>query len=152
MSIADIPVEAHGVVRARRRQRICELDYRRELVRLKAAGYSQRQLSRWLGLTQPAVQSALATAAKVAMPVEGFSGATPAEICERYAAGFIDREQLVDELVRFPYVPRTKTGGYDSLLIDPPGAWSEVDDATRRGVIEDDVYEEVLEKRHGLSG
>jgi hypothetical protein len=94
------------------------------------------------------VLSALRTAAKVAMPLEGFSGATPYEICQRYAGGLIDRGQLVDELTRFPYVPGGQTDGYDSLVVDPPGTWSEVADAVDAGLIEDDVYEEVFNLWH----
>lgn len=149
MTIADMPAEVRKVVQAKRRMKIDELDYRRGLVEVQNKGYSQRQLSAWLGLKQPSVQSALQTAAKVTMPMEGFSGATPYEICERYDAGLIDRAQLVAELTRFPYVPGGTTDGYDSLIVDPPGTWSEVSDAIRRGLIEDDVYEEVFNRRHG---
>lgn len=150
MAIVEVPVEARAAVRARRRKEIDELDYRRELRRLREHGYSQRDISKWLGIAQPSVLSALRTAAKVAMPLEGFSGATPYEICQRYAAGFIDRENLVDELTRFPYVKGGQTDGYDSLIVDPAGTWSEVEDAAHRGLIEDDVYEEVFDRRHGI--
>lgn len=150
MTIAEVPAEARAAVLARRRKEIDELDYRRELRRLGEHGYSQRDISKWLGIAQPSVLSALRTAAKVAMPLDGFSGATPYEICQRYAAGFIGRPQLVDELTRFPYVKGGQTDGYDSLIVDPAGTWSEVDDAARRGLIEDDVYEEVFNRRHGL--
>jgi hypothetical protein len=78
------------------------------------------------------------------MPLEGFSGATPKEICERYAAGEISREQLVDELVRFPYAPRGETDGYDSLLVDPPGSFAEVEEAGFSGLIGLDEYEQVF--------
>src|SRR5690606_7749494 len=103
------------------------------------------------GIAQPSVLSALRTAAKVTMPLEGFSGATPYEICQRYANGLIDRAQLVDELTRFPYVEGGHTDGYDSLIVDPPGTWSEVSDARRRGLIEYDVYEEVFNRRHNIT-
>jgi hypothetical protein len=86
----------------------------------------------------------------LSMPIENFSGATPEEICRRYAAGFLTREQLVDELARFPYVKGGTTDGYDTLIVDPPGAWSEVDDAARLGLIDDAIYEEVFSLRHGL--
>lgn len=150
MTIAEVPAEARAAVLARRRKEIDELDYRRELRRLEEHGYSQRDISKWLGIAQPSVQSALRTAAKVPMPLDGFSGATPYEICQRYAAGFIGRPQLVDELTRFPYVEGGHTDGYDSLIVDPAGTWSEVDDAVRRGLIGDDIYEEVFNRRHGL--
>ncbi len=151
MAIADVPVEARAAVRARRRKEIDELDYRRELRRLEERGYSQTQISKWLGIAQPSVLSALRTAAKVTMPLDGFSGATPYEICQRYAGGLIDRAQLVDELTRFPYVEGGHTDGYDSLIVDPAGTWSEVSDARRRGLIENDVYEEVFNRRHNTS-
>ena len=150
MTIAEVPAEARAAVLARRRKEIDELDYRRELRRLDQHGYSQREIAKWLGIAQPSVLSALRTAAKVPMPLDGFSGATPYEICQRYAAGFIDRAKLVDELTRFPYVKGGQTDGYDSLIVDPAGTWSEVSDAARRGLIEDDVYEEVFNRRHGL--
>lgn len=84
------------------------------------------------------------------MPLSGFSGAAPYEICQRYAAGFIDRVKLVDELTTFPYVKDGQTDGDDSLIVDPGGTWSEVSDARRRGLIEDDVYEEVFNRRHSV--
>ncbi|MFT4281508.1 hypothetical protein [Microbacterium sp.] len=151
MTIAEVPAEARAAVRARRRKEIDELDYRRELRRLDERGYSQTQISKWLGIAQPSVLSALRTAAKVTMPLEGFSGATPYEICQRYAGGIIDRAQLVDELTRFPYVEGGHTDGYDSLIVDPAGTWSEVSDARRRGLIENDVYEEVFNRRHNIA-
>lgn len=151
MTIAEVPAEARAAVLARRRKEIDELDYRRQLRRLELGGYSQRDIARWVGITQPSVLSALRTAAKVPMPLEGFSGATPYEICQRYAAGFIDRAQLVDELTRFPYEKEGHTDGYDSLIVDPPGTWSEVSDARRRGLIEDGIYEEVFSRRHGIT-
>ncbi|CAN7552703.1 hypothetical protein LJR186_004000 [Microbacterium foliorum] len=151
MTIAEVPAEARAAMRARRRKEIDELDYRRELRRLEERGYTQTQISKWLGIAQPSVLSALRTAAKVAMPLDGFSGATPYEICQRYAGGLIDRTQLVDELTRFPYVEGGHTDGYDSLIVDPAGTWSEVSDARRRGLIENDVYEEVFNRRHNTA-
>lgn len=148
MAFTEIPEWARAAVRARHRKDMDELDYRRELRRLDQQGRSQREIAKWLGIAQPSVLSALRTAAKVTMPLDGFSGATPYEICQRYAAGFLDRTQLVDELTRFPYVKGGQTDGHDSLLVDPPGTWSEVSDAIRRGLIEDGIYEEVFNARH----
>lgn len=149
MTIEEIPAEARAAVRARRRIEIDELDYKRALRRMEEHGYTRREISRWIGITESSALSALETAAKVEMPLDGFSGAVPYEICQRYAVGFIDRAQLVDELTRFPYVKGGQTDGYDSLIVDPPGTWSEVVDAIHRGLIDDDVYEEVFNRRHG---
>lgn len=145
----DIPTDAKAAVRARLRKDIDELDYRRELV-LLSKRYSQREISGFLGIAQPSVSSALKTAQNLSMPIENFSGATAEEICRRYGAGFMTREQLVDELARFPYVKGGATDGYDSLVVDPPGAWSEVADAVRWGLIDEGIYEEVFNRRHGL--
>lgn len=149
MTAPNLPTEARNAIRLRQRREIDDLDYRREVRRL-GERHSQRQIGRWLGITQPSVQKTLKVAAKDPAPVEGFSGATPYEICQRYAAGFIQREQLVDELTRFPYVEGDKTNGYDSLTVDPAGTWAEVSTAVRRGLIEDDVYEDVFNRRHDL--
>jgi hypothetical protein len=149
VTLTDIPTDAQPAVRARLRKDIDELDYRRELV-LLSKRYSQRDISKFLGIAQPSVSSALKTAQNLSMPIENFSGATPEEICRRYGAGFLTREQLVDELARFPYVKGGTTDGYDTLIVDPPGAWSEVADAVRWGLIDDAIYEEVFNLRHGL--
>jgi hypothetical protein len=83
--------------------------------------------------------------------LDGFSGATPYEICERYAAGMIDRERLVDELARYPYVPTPRTESLaDDLLMTPPGTWADVCDADRRGLIPEDVYGEVMARQDAL--
>ena len=73
---------------------------------------------------------------------------TPYQICQLYKEGVIDRELLIEKLVAYPYVPEKQTDGYDSLIVDPPGTWSEVSDALRHGLIEEDVYDEVFNKRH----
>ncbi|NTW39882.1 MAG: hypothetical protein HGA44_08315 [Cellulomonadaceae bacterium] len=147
MTITEIPAEARPAVRLRRRREIDELDYRRELRRLTERGYSQREVARWLGISQPALSSALRTAARVEMPATGFSGASPLEICQRYAAGLIERAQLVDELTRWTYARRDRTDGYDSLAVDQEGTWADVEFAAGTGLIEDEVYDEVFQKR-----
>lgn len=152
MTRTDIPVEAQAAVRARHREDIGELDYRRELRRLREQGFTQTQIGNWLGLAQPSVLSALRTAEKVPMPIEGFSGATPYEICERYAAGFITRDQVIDELTRFPYKEESRTDGYNSIVVDPPGTWSELVRASFRGLIDDELYEEVFNRHHHTAG
>lgn len=81
---------------------------------------------------------------------DGGAIVTPYALCQRYADGLIDRAQVVDELTRFPYVQGGQTDGHDSLIVDPAGTWAEVSVARRRGLIEDDVYEEVFNRRHGI--
>jgi hypothetical protein len=74
----------------------------------------------------------------------GFSGASPYEIAERYSAGEITREQLVEELVRWEYRPARATDGLDWMTGDS-GEFSEtVGRALDEGLIDDATYDEVL--------
>lgn len=69
-------------------------------------------------------------------------------ICERYASGGLSRDELIEELVSYPYVEEGRTDGYDWLAVDPPGTWSEISEATSRGLIDGDVYAEVFWRLH----
>lgn len=95
----------------------------------------------------PPSRRALEPEGNLLQPLEGFSGATPLESCKRYAAGHLSREQLVDELVRFPYVAFERDP-FDDFSADPPGAWSELGDAEERGLIDENIYEKVFSLRH----
>lgn len=101
-------------------------------------------------LAQPTVHKMLKVAERDPEPPAGFSGATPMEICQRFDAGEFGRDELVDQLVRFPYAEGGRTDGYDSLIVDPPGTWSEVSRAVEVGLIDEDVHEDVFNRRHGL--
>lgn len=134
--------------RLRSRRAVDGLDYLRELRRL-SAGMSQTDLAQSLGVTQPTISAALKSAAKVPDLLEGFSGASAYEIAQRYAAGEIDRDQLVDELTRWEYVPTPHTEGpYDDLLILPEGTFEEVGRALDQGLIEGETYDVILHGRH----
>lgn len=78
----------------------------------------------------------------------GPGGTTPLVICERYASGGLSRDELIEELVSYPYVEEGRTDGYDWLAVDPPGTWSEISEATSRGLIDGDVYAEVFWRLH----
>lgn len=90
-----------AVRRLRHRHIIDRLDYLRGLRQL-ASGMTQADLARELGLTQPSISSALKSAAKIADPPAGFSGASVYEIAQRFTAGELTREDLVDQLSRWP--------------------------------------------------
>ncbi|APT91866.1 hypothetical protein CPHO_01920 [Corynebacterium phocae] len=145
----DLPDKVKKALRLRQRRDIAELDYRRQLRQLHEE-FTQRELGKMLNIAQSSVQKTLKVAEKEAPPVEGFSGATPYEICQRYAAGEMLRDKLIDELTRFPYTKSDKTDGYDSLTVDPKGTWAEVSQAIRQGLIDEDVYEIVFNRRHGI--
>ncbi len=149
MRIHEIPDDAKPAGYARLRRELAEVDYRRELRRLVERGYEKQQIMRWIGITEKFLDAALQGTERDLMPLEGFSGGTPDEICKRYAVGEIDRAQLIDELVRYPYAEEGVTDGYDTLIVDPPGTWSEVSAAVRYGYIGREIYGEVFDMRHG---
>jgi hypothetical protein len=145
MTARDVPEEVAPAASALLRLRLAELDYLREVRRLLDAGRPEEELARELRVFKPEDLARLRAAREVSMPLEGFSGALPMEICERYAVGLIDRERLVDELARYPYAPGPKPDALDWIAIEVPGIWAEVSDARRRGLIDDQVYREVFE-------
>lgn len=140
--------EIDAVVLSRRKLDLDDLDYKRKLIRAHNGGVSQVDLARALGIAQPSVSDALKRAKAISTVPDGFSGATPTEICKRYAVGEIDRADLVDQLARFPYASGGSTDGYDSLIVDAPGTWAEVDAAVDEGLIDEEIYEDVFNRRH----
>lgn len=134
----------------RSRRDLIELDIRREVKQFRRDGLSERKIAALVEASQPTIHKMLEVADRDPDPLEGFKGATPLEICQRYDAEEFGRDELIDQLVRFPYAKGGKTDGYDSLIVDPPGTWSEVSQAVDRGLIDEDVYEDVFNRRHGL--
>lgn len=145
MTTIAVPEEVQQAARLRRRRDIDDIDYRRALRAIREKGYSQRRVADALGISQSALSQQLRGLDAVEPPREGFSGATPLEVCQRYAAGFIDRDQLIDELTRWPYAKRGKTDGFDGLAVDPPGTWGDVTKALRDGLIDAETYDQVLD-------
>ncbi len=143
----DNPERAGAAVLARRRRDLAELDFRREVRRLLDGGDSVEDVAVWVGLPlRPEhAQEVVRAASEVSMPVEGLSGATPYEICERYSVGEFDRAQLIDELKRYPYVPGGRPAPGDDLIVDPPGTSFEISHAKRMGLVDEAVYRDVFD-------
>ena len=139
----DVQADKHLAMVARQRKLLADLDYKREIARLRARGYTQTDIAQWTGLAQ----STIAVTEEVPEIVPGFSGATPLEIAQRYAAGFIDRDQLVDELGRFPYVPQDRLNPADpfDFTLYTDGSWDDIATASYLGLIDDDTYRAVLD-------
>lgn len=96
-----------------------------------------------LNRSEQEVEALIAQAASLADAPKGFSGADPYEIAQRYASGQLTRDQVIDELSRWPYVPSESHGweGYTS------GTWEKfVIPAHRSGLIDDDVYTAALNR------
>ncbi|WP_297742948.1 hypothetical protein [uncultured Tessaracoccus sp.] len=148
MTVMDIPVDAVAAKKARVRRDMGDLDYKRSVMRLKSGGATQKAIAQMIEVAQPTVHKLLKNAATVPMPVEGFSGADPYEICERYAADLISREQLIDELSRWEYVPQQRPiDEFDDLLFDVPGSIDDLERALRRGLIDDELFDELPDLR-----
>jgi hypothetical protein len=143
VTVQEVPALAE-VRRLRHRQAVDRIDELR-LVRRLSRSMPQTALARALAVSQPAIHKAIRRAESLGEAPEGFSGAGPYEIAERYAAGLIGRERLVDELSRWPYSATAATDGVDWLVDEPPGAFGEVTRAALDGLIDDDVYALVLE-------
>lgn len=140
--------DVRAVVRLRHRQVVDRLDELR-IVRRLADTMTQTEIAQVLMISQPAVNKKLRAAARVADLPDGFSGASPYEIAERYVAGQIDRDRLINELARWPYAPTPKTDGFDWLVEDGAGTFEEVGRALDDGLLDDDTYDAVLAAKSG---
>lgn len=133
------------LLKARQRVEVDALDYKRTL-KAAAGGMTQREMAALLGMSQPAVAKALQRAQAVPAVVGEFNAASPYEVCQRYAAGFIDREELVRLLVEWPYKPTPWANEYGEYEESLDGTWEEVGDALRHELIDAATYDEVLMK------
>ena len=150
------PIEAAR--RAKARRELGRLDYIRS-VRAAVAELGQGVVSRALGVSQPAISKLLADAeARGVLPVpDGFSGASPYEIAERYAAGYVNRDAMINELSVWPYV---RDDGADDGVHEldftpypvPPGTFEEVGQAFDEGLIDGDAYEQILDASDEVPG
>lgn len=136
------------LLKARQRMEVDALDYKRTL-KAAADGMSQREMAALLGMSQPAVAKALQRAQSVPAVVGEFNAASPYEVCQRYAAGFIDRDELVRQLVAWPYKPTPWANEYGEYEVSLEGTWEEVGDALRHELIDAATYDEVLRKTAG---
>lgn len=85
---------------------------------------------------------------------EGFSGASPYEIAERYAAGDVDRDEMVRQLSAWPYARNEGLAAahpeWDSTPCpDTPGSLEEVGQAFDEGLIDAEAHDQIL---HALDG
>lgn len=136
------------LLKARQRVEVDALDYKRTL-KAAAGGMTQREMAALLGMSQPAVAKALQRAQAVPAVVGEFNAASPYEVCQRYAAGFIDRAEVVRQLVAWPYKPTPWANEYGEYEESMDGTWQEVVEAADNGLIDDAIYDEVLKRTAG---
>ncbi|UUL75526.1 helix-turn-helix transcriptional regulator [Pseudarthrobacter sp. Fe7] len=146
----------HAIDQARRalaREDLGRLDYIRALREAVQQGLGQREIARALHITQSAISQALTKAESKGVKAipEGFSGASPYEIAERYAAGDIDRDEMIRQLSAWPYVKspdhteQLATEWKAILPPDPPGTFEEVGEAFDKGLIDGEAYDIILD-------
>jgi hypothetical protein len=150
MTTATQSPDVRALVRLRHRQVVDRLDELR-IVRRLADTMTQSEIAQVLLISQPAVNKKLRAATRVADLPDGFSGASPYEIAERFVAGQIDRDRVIDELARWPYTSTPKTDGLDWLVEDGAGTFEEVGRALDDGLLDDDTYDAVLTAKSGRS-
>lgn len=135
------------VARARMIRDLSDLDFKRALVAEINSGTTQQEVARSARMSQAAISQHLKNARTIDFPKPGFSGSTPLEVCERYAAGQISREQAKEELVVWPYLPIPEPENFfDDGGPVPPGTWDDVIIAADRGYIDEALYSEILEE------
>jgi hypothetical protein len=136
--------------RARARRELGGLDYVRS-VRAAVTAYGQGVVARELGVSQPGISKLLSQSEVRVKPVpEGFSGASPYEIAERYAVGDIDRAEMIRELSAWPYAENEGAAAaareWESTpYVDTPGSFAEVGRAFDEGLIDGDAYDAILD-------
>lgn len=135
--------------RSRLRAHLAQLDYLRDLAEASVLGATQTEIARELRVTQPAISKSLKSASATPRVLDGFHGGSPYEIAERYAAGEINREQVVDELARWPYTPPDRGDGVDWLSYNP-GTFEDVVRARRDGLLDTATYDAVLDRQDEL--
>jgi len=74
----------------------------------------------------------------------------PYETARQYAAGQLSREQVIDQLARWPYRPGHPSDGYDWTTLDPGEFNETVGKALSDGLLEGDTYDAVLARMDEL--
>lgn len=131
------------LLRAKELMDVVTLDYKRKLKQVHGP-LTQTRMARVLGVSQAAVAKALQRAASVPDAVADFKAASPYEVCQRYAAGLIGREEVIRELVAWPYPSAPEINEFGELESNTAGTFTDVENAVSFGLIDDLIYEEVF--------
>ena len=123
---------------------LAELRRLRAVVTAAAAGRTQADIAARLDVSQPAVHKMLVRARhKRDLMIE-----TPWEVALRYAAGEIDRGEMLATFTAWPWT----TDQVLDLDVDPlseafiRGSWSDLVKAADRGYISDDDYQVIFDR------
>ncbi|RVW04423.1 hypothetical protein [Rhodococcus spongiicola] len=136
------------------RETASHIGFLRSLRQLSEAGVPQTVLAARVGVSQPAISDMLRRARLNAPDVRpGTHGGTPYEIAARYAAGELDRETMIRELVEWEYEPPPEPNPLADIdTYKPPrrgGFNNQVGRAFDDKFLTDEEYNAVLD---GLAG
>ncbi|KJY44121.1 hypothetical protein VR41_00115 [Streptomyces sp. NRRL B-1568] len=101
-----------------------------------------------LGLNPVTVDQLVEEARQLAPVPPGRLGRSPEHVAYRYAAGEISREELIEALATWPYVPSQpiSEGLWDDYASFTPGSFDEVQRAANLSYIDDDTFEEIVQR------
>lgn len=148
--VVVVPEELRALYRALVRLDLAELEFRRQVV-LAAERMPLEEAAAKLWLPESVLTDALGRPGAVRMPAEGEHSASPYEVCQRYAAGELSREETIAILVAWPYEPVGDifTSPGDDIMVIPEGTIHELFRAETDGLIDTDMCEAVRAGRHG---
>jgi hypothetical protein len=147
MTEIDYVTEAARARAMRLQAGLDRLDYLREIARLATLG---GDINHWAATlkTNPHDLAADFHEAQNTPPCRpGFPAASPYELCQRYAAQQLTRDQLINHLTHWEYtIPEPQEHDYyDDLRFTKPGSFDDVGIAFDQGLIDDEIYDSILD-------
>lgn len=156
MIFEDDPVaqdESRGQLeKLRLQQELLSLRQDRALVLAWQRGITLDELSRLMRIPREEVAQRLDYAEDDTRNwVDGRLGGSPLEIVLMHAVGEITREQMINELADFPYVPNAPpiTTLDDDLPEIIPGSWDQLASLRVRGHVSGSDFGEIIQRRAG---
>lgn len=134
----DVDETMQHVINAYARSQVAELNYLRALREAEQGMAFDEIATQFPGVGRSELANELAQAHKLAPVPQGFSGASPFELCQRYAIGELTETQLIDQLSRWKYatLPATEV----PTIATVPGSVQDLDRARRRRLISNRLY------------
>ncbi|MFC9519171.1 helix-turn-helix transcriptional regulator [Nocardiaceae bacterium NPDC056970] len=136
--------------RQKARETAARIAYLRRLRQLHERGYTQVDLAKLVGVSQPTISDMLRRARVDAPDVRpGTHGGTPYEICARYAAGEIDRAVALRELTDWRYARPAEPNPFEWANDGAPvteGSFNlQIGRALRNSFLTDQDYDALLD-------
>lgn len=138
MSSDDVDEAIQHVINTYVRAQVTELDYLRTLRTMAQTMTVDEIAHRLPGTNTSELANELAQAHQLEPVPPGFSGASPFELCQRYAIGELTEPELIQQLSRWEYAKLPATGV--PTIASVPGSVQDLDRARRRRLISSCLY------------